>query len=69
MTSPLEIMARICFLTLPVLPAQMPYSSRLVTAQVMHSRKTGQTSHRRAARLTSEMFMVFLDSRSSLPKK
>jgi len=64
--SPLSTTLKIRRRTRPEVPAQTPYSSRVVKAQVRHSTNTGQTSHSFEARRTALMDMVGWSS--SFPK-
>ena len=55
MVWPLSTILKIRRRTRPEVPAQTPYSSRVVNAQVRHSMKTGHTSHSLEARRTALM--------------
>jgi hypothetical protein len=62
--TPLSTILKMRLRTRPEVPAQTPYSSRTVSAQVKHSMNTGHTSHSFEARRTWLMDMVGCPSSS-----
>ena len=65
MVSPLSTILKMCLRTRPEVPAQIPYSSRTVSAQVRHSTYTGHTSQSLAA---ARICRIGIIGWSSLPK-